>query len=61
MSIDQHRRDAITTAVAAYDSANPLSPLPHSTLRLLSVMFPVEDVCQRSLQHLQGRDSLADV
>lgn len=58
MPIDQHRRDAIAAAVAAYDSANPLSPLPHSTVRLLSVMFPTEDECQRSLEELaaQGFD-----
>jgi hypothetical protein len=52
MPIDQHRRDEITAAVAAYDDAHPLSPLPHSTVRLLAAMFPVENVCQRSLQDL---------
>ena len=43
------RRDEITAAVAAYDSANPLAPLPRNAARLLAAMFPVEDECQRSL------------
>ena len=51
MSIDQ-RRDAIATAIAAYDAAKPLAPLPRNAARLLTVMFPSEDVCQRSLQDL---------
>jgi hypothetical protein len=46
MPIDQHRRDEITATVAAYDDAHLLSPLPHSTVRLLAAM------CQRSLQDL---------
>ena len=50
MPIDQCRRDDIVAAVAAYDSANPSAPLPRNTARLLVVMFPCEDVCQRSLQ-----------
>ena len=49
MPIDLHRRDEIAAAVAAYDTANPLAPLPRNTARLLAVMFPSEDVCQRSL------------
>ena len=49
MPINERRRDDIATAVAAYDSANPTAPLPRNAARLLAVMFPSEDVCQRSL------------
>jgi hypothetical protein len=35
--------------MAAYDSANPSAPLPRHAARLLTAMFPTEDVCQRSL------------
>ena len=52
MPIDQRRRDEIAAAVAAYEAANPLSPLPRNAVRLLVVMFPSEDVCQRSLEAL---------
>jgi hypothetical protein len=52
MSIDQRRRDEIAAAVAAYDSANPLSRLPRNTARLLADMFPIEAVCQRSLDEI---------
>jgi hypothetical protein len=48
MPPDLRRRDGIAVAVAAYDSANPLAPLPRNAARLLAVMFPSEDVCQRS-------------
>ena len=49
MPIDERRRDAIATAVADYDQANPLTPLPRNAPRLLAAMFPAQDVCQRSL------------
>jgi hypothetical protein len=52
MPIDQPRRDEIAAAVATYDSANPLSPLPRNATRLLAAMFPTEDVCQRSLDEI---------
>jgi hypothetical protein len=52
MPIDHRRQDEIAAAVAAYDSANPLSPLPRNTVRLLAVMFPTEDVRQRSLDEI---------
>ena len=48
MPIDEHRRDEIAAAVAAYDSAHPSAPLPRNAAGLLAVMFPTEDVCQRS-------------
>ena len=54
MPIDERRRDEIAAAVAAYDHANPLTPLPRNAARLLAVMFPTEDVCRRSLQALAG-------
>jgi hypothetical protein len=47
MPVDPHRRDDIVAAVAAHDSVNP-RPLPRNAARLLAVMFPSEDVCQRS-------------
>ena len=50
MPIDQRRRDEIAAAVAAYDRANPKARLPRNAARLLAVMFPSEDVCQRSLE-----------
>ena len=50
MPINQRRRDDIAAAVAAYDSANPKARLPRNAARLLAVMFPSEDVCQRSLE-----------
>jgi hypothetical protein len=50
MPIDPSRRDDIVAAVAAHDSANPSAPLPRNAARLLAVMFPSEEVCQRSLQ-----------
>ena len=43
MPIDPRRRDEIVAAVAAYDSANPLSPLPRNAALLLAAMFPIED------------------
>ena len=52
MPINERRRDDIAAAVAAYNSANPKARLPRSAARLLAVMFPSEDVCQRSLEAL---------
>jgi hypothetical protein len=48
------RREEIEAAVAAYDSANPLMPLPRNAARLLVAMFPIDDVCQRSMLDLAG-------
>ena len=45
------RRDALVAAVAAYNRSH--KPLPHSTVRLLEVMFTRDDVCQQSLQMLE--------
>ena len=50
MPIDERRRHDIAAAVAAYDSANPLAPLPLNTARLLVAMFPSGDICHRSLE-----------
>jgi hypothetical protein len=52
MPIDHRRRDEIAAAVAAYDIANPLSPLPRNAVPLLAAMFPIEDMCQRSLDEI---------
>jgi hypothetical protein len=52
MPIDQPRRDAIAAAVTAHDRAHPETLLPPSAARLLTVMFPSEDVCRRSLEAL---------
>jgi hypothetical protein len=48
MPADEHRRDDIAAAVAAYNRANPSAALPPNAAQLLAVMFPSEDVCQRS-------------
>ena len=48
MPIDLRRRDDIAAAVAAYDRDHPDAPLPRNAAQLLAVMFPSEDVCQRS-------------
>jgi hypothetical protein len=42
------RRAAIFDAVNAHNRAHP--PLPRNATQLLAVMFPSEDVCQRSLE-----------
>ena len=52
MPIDERRRDEIAAAIAAYDRANPLAPLPRNAARLLAAMFLSGDVCQRSLQDI---------
>ena len=57
MPIDPRRRDDIAAAVAAYDSANPKARLPRNAARLLAVMFPSEDVCQRSRRPLLRKGS----
>jgi hypothetical protein len=49
---DPPRRDDIAAAVAAYDSANPLAPLPRNAARLLTAMFPATDVYQGSLEDI---------
>jgi hypothetical protein len=46
------RREEIAAAVAAYNRAKPLAPLPRNAARLLVVMFPASDVCQRSMENL---------
>ena len=65
MPIDQRRRDAIATAVTAYDRANPKARLPRTAARLLAAMFPSEDVCQRSQDDIAAegfnRDSMPAV
>jgi hypothetical protein len=55
MPIDPRRRDEIAVAVAAYDSAHPISPLPRNAARLLEAMFPVDDLCQRSLEAIAAQ------
>jgi len=57
LPIDQRRRDEIAAVVAAYDSANPLSPLPRNTVPLLAAMFPTDDVCQRSRDDIAAAGS----
>ena len=47
-----HRRDEIIAAVVAHNRANPQAPLDGTAARLLLVVFPVEDVCQRSLKDI---------
>ena len=52
MPIHQRRRDDIAAALCAYDLDNPKVRLPRNAVPLLAAMFPVEDVCQRSLQDI---------
>ena len=47
---DRSRRDDIEAAVAAYDQANKLAPLPRNAVRLLAAMFIAGDVYQGSLE-----------
>ena len=46
------RRAEIEAAVATYDQANPLAPLPRSAARLLAAMFAASCVCQRKLDDI---------
>ena len=48
------RRDDIEAAIAAHNSADNETVLPPSAVRLLAVMFPWDDACQRSLPELEG-------
>ena len=59
MPIDLRRLDDIIAAVEAYDSTHPSAPLPRNADRLLAVVFPAEDVCQRSLDAGAGFDRRA--
>jgi hypothetical protein len=46
------RREAVFTAVEAYNRVHPSAPLPRPAARLLAVMFPDQDVCCLSQQSL---------
>jgi hypothetical protein len=48
------RRDEIAAAVAAYADAHSEVRLPRRAAELLAVMFPADDMCQRSLMDLAG-------
>ena len=48
MPADARRRDDLVAAVDTYNRTNPSAALPPNAARLLAVMFPSEDVCQRS-------------
>ena len=50
--IDLPRLDDIEAAVAAYDKANKLAPLPRNAVRLLAAMFTAGDVYQGSLEDI---------
>jgi hypothetical protein len=53
MPIDEHRRDEIAAATAAYNVTSRRGRLvPPATTSLLTVMFADADVCQRSLESL---------
>ena len=54
MPTDQRRRDAVSTAVAAYNQAHPRAKLPRPSARLLAVMFADQDVCCRPQLALQA-------
>jgi hypothetical protein len=44
------RREEIEATVAAFDAANPLTPLPRNAARLLAAMFAAGDLYQGSLE-----------
>ena len=46
------RRDDIAAAVAAYDSAHPLTPLSRNAAQLLTAMFPIGDAYRGTLGDL---------
>jgi hypothetical protein len=48
------RRRAIEAAIAAHNSADYETVLPPSAVSLLAVMFPRDDVCQRSVADLEA-------
>jgi hypothetical protein len=53
MPTDLRRRDDIAAAVEARNSDNQRTPLlPPDAVRLLTAMFPRDEVCQRSLSSL---------
>ena len=52
MPINECRRDDIATAVAAYDRANPTTPLPRNAAGLLAVMFPRRSIWQGRFEDL---------
>jgi len=52
MPIEPRRRDAIAAAIAAHNATDQEELLPPAAARLLLVMFPRSDVCQRSLDDL---------
>jgi hypothetical protein len=57
MPTDLRRRDALVTAVAAYNRSH--QPLPNSAVRLLATMFAGGDVCQQSIEALEGTAGLS--
>ena len=48
------RRREIEAAIAAHNSADRETLLPPSAARLLTVMFPEDNVCQRRLLELEA-------
>jgi hypothetical protein len=46
------RQDEIEAAVAAYERANPRTPLPRNAAQLLAAMFTAGDVYQGSLEDI---------
>ena len=48
------RRREIEAAIAAHNSADRETLLPPSAARLLTVMFPQDNVCQRRLLELEA-------
>jgi hypothetical protein len=58
------RRNAIIAAVEAHNLAHPTARLPRPSGRLLTVMFPTEDVCCVSQETLKAEgfgDTLPNV
>ena len=51
------RRDALIAAVATHNRSH--KPLPNSAVRLLQAMFAGDDVCQQSIEALEGTAGLS--
>ena len=49
------RKRDIEAAIAAYNATDPEALLPPEAARLLAVMFPAENVCQRSIRDLEAQ------
>ena len=52
MPIDLRRREDLAAAIDAYNRTHPEARLPRPAIRLMTIMFAADDVCQQSLDTL---------